>query len=73
VAAQQQRQLLARALAALDLDKRAVLVMHDVDGHPMPEIAEALSIPLNTAYSRLRLAREQFAIAVRRMQGKDHG
>ena len=32
---------------------------------PVPEIARALEIPLNTAYSRLRLARQDFAKAVK--------
>lgn len=62
------RQLVLDALDALDLDFRGVLVMHDLDGHPVPEVAAALGVPLNTAYSRLRLAREQFAAAVRRLQ-----
>ncbi|APR79189.1 RNA polymerase sigma factor RpoE [Minicystis rosea] len=62
------RRLLARGLEALDADRRAVIVMHDLDGHPMPEIAAALGIPLNTAYSRLRLGREDLAAAVRRLQ-----
>jgi RNA polymerase sigma-70 factor (ECF subfamily) len=60
----QMRQRSLRALAALDPDKRAVLVMHDVDGHTAPEIAEALRIPMNTVYSRLRAARERFRQAV---------
>jgi len=51
------RALLMKALDALDLEQRAVLVMHDLDELPVPEIAATLSIPLNTAYSRLRLAR----------------
>jgi RNA polymerase sigma-70 factor (ECF subfamily) len=42
----------------LDDDKRAVFVLHDLDGTSMPVVAESLEIPLNTAYSRLRLARE---------------
>lgn len=70
VAEGQQRALVRAALATLDLDRRAVLVMHDLDGQTMPEIAEALGVPLNTAYSRLRLAREQFAKAVRRLLQK---
>jgi RNA polymerase sigma-70 factor (ECF subfamily) len=64
------RRLVAEALESLDLDKRAVFVMHEIDGHAMPEIAEALKIPLNTAYSRLRLAREQFAVVVRRLRAR---
>jgi len=53
-------------LQSLELDRRAVFVMHEIDGCPIPEVAEALAIPLNTAYSRLRLAREQFADGLRR-------
>lgn len=60
----ERRGLVQRGLDALDLDKRAVLILHDVEGHGMPEIAAALGIPLNTAYSRLRLARERFRRAV---------
>ncbi len=46
-----------RALAALSEEKRAILVMHDLEEYTMPEIAHVLGLPLNTAYSRLRLAR----------------
>jgi RNA polymerase sigma-70 factor (ECF subfamily) len=55
-----------RVLQSLELERRAVFVMHELDGSPVPEVAEALGIPLNTAYSRLRLAREQFADGLRR-------
>jgi RNA polymerase sigma-70 factor, ECF subfamily len=60
--------LVHRALAAIDIDQRAVFVMHEIDGFAMPEIAKALAIPLNTAYSRLRLARARFAATVRRIK-----
>jgi RNA polymerase sigma-70 factor (ECF subfamily) len=66
VAQAEQRRLIQEALATLDLDRRAVFVMHELDGHAMPEIATALAVPLNTCYSRLRLARQQFAAAIRR-------
>jgi RNA polymerase sigma-70 factor (ECF subfamily) len=65
----ERQRLVARALDDLELDRRAVFVMHDIDGHVMPDIAAALGIPLNTAYSRLRLARVDFAAAVKRVQG----
>lgn len=58
------------ALATLDFERRAVLVAFEMDGTPMKDIAEALQIPLNTAYSRLRLAREDFTAAVRRLAAK---
>ncbi|HZF52706.1 MAG TPA: RNA polymerase sigma factor [Polyangiaceae bacterium] len=64
--AEQARRLVLEALDELELDRRAVLVLHDIDGHTMPEIAQALGIPLNTAYSRLRLSREELKAAVRR-------
>ena len=54
-----------KALDVLDFDRRVVLVMHDLDEVAMPEIAAILEIPLNTAYSRLRLARADVANAVR--------
>ena len=63
--------LVFRALEQLDFDQRAVLVLHDLDGVQMREAAVALSIPINTAYSRLRLARARFATAVRRLQRKE--
>jgi len=63
-----QRSLLLRALDLLAEERRDVLVLHDLDGISMPDIARALDVPLNTAYSRLRLGREDIAAAVRRLQ-----
>jgi RNA polymerase sigma-70 factor, ECF subfamily len=63
--AAEQKALIERALSEMALDRRAVLVLHDVDEVTVPEIAGALGIPLNTAYSRLRLAREELASAVK--------
>lgn len=70
VAAHEARALLARALDALEPDRRAVFILHDIDGEPVPAIAEALEIPTNTAYSRLRLARSELAVALRRVRGE---
>jgi RNA polymerase sigma factor (sigma-70 family) len=47
---------LAALLHELDADKRAVFVLAEVEGMTAPEVAEALGIPLGTAYSRLRAA-----------------
>ena len=63
------RALLGRALEALGADRRTVLVLHDLEGLTMPEIAEGLDVPLNTLYSRLRLARRDLAAAVRHLHG----
>jgi RNA polymerase sigma-70 factor (ECF subfamily) len=62
------RELVDRGLESLELDQRAVFALHEIDGCAMPEIAAALAIPLNTAYSRLRLARIRFATTVRRIK-----
>jgi RNA polymerase sigma-70 factor (ECF subfamily) len=63
----QERALVARALDTLDQDRRDVLVMHEFHELGVPDIAEVQGVPLNTAYSRLRLARRDFAEAVRRL------
>lgn len=73
IAEQQARDAVMRVLDALDLDRRAVLVMHDLDGRPVPEIAAALAIPVATAYSRLRLAREDVAAAIKRLRAREEG
>jgi RNA polymerase sigma-70 factor (ECF subfamily) len=64
------RALVLAALAALDLERRAVIVMHDLDGFSAPQVAAELGIPLNTAYSRLRLAREDLRRAVQRIRAR---
>lgn len=66
------RQLVLSALGKLSLERRALLVLHDIDGTPIPEIADALGVPLNTVYSRLRLARQSFAAAIRELEGADN-
>jgi RNA polymerase sigma-70 factor (ECF subfamily) len=66
----QSKQARAVVLAALDkipLPRRAVLVMHDIDDVSMREVAATLSIPLFTAYSRLRKARKELALLIRRI------
>jgi RNA polymerase sigma-70 factor (ECF subfamily) len=48
---------LGRALAHIDESRRAVLVLHDIEEMTVPEISRTLAVPLNTVYSRLRVAR----------------
>jgi RNA polymerase sigma-70 factor, ECF subfamily len=64
-------EIITAALRNLDMDKRATLVLHDLDGHTVPEIALALGIPEGTVYSRLRAARAELTVAVRRQQRKE--
>ena len=58
-------------LADLDESKREVFVMVEVLEMTVPEVVQALEIPLNTAYSRLRLARKLFEEALARHEAAD--
>lgn len=49
--------LVHRLMECLDDDRREVFVLAELEGMSMPEVAEALEVKLNTAYSRLRAAR----------------
>jgi RNA polymerase sigma-70 factor, ECF subfamily len=53
-------QLLWSVLEEIDWPKREVFMLAELDEMTAPEIAEALQIPLNTVYSRLRAARIAF-------------
>lgn len=52
------------ALATIDLGRRAVLLLHEIEEMTAPEIAGVLGIPLNTVYSRLRVARAELEEAL---------
>jgi RNA polymerase sigma-70 factor (ECF subfamily) len=64
-----QRDLVWTALGELSDERCEVLVLHDLEGHTGAEIAAQLEIPVNTVHSRLRLARADFAAAVRKHRG----
>lgn len=49
---------LDRVLDTLGDEKRAVLVLFELEGLPMTEVAEAVGCPLQTAYARLYAARK---------------
>jgi RNA polymerase sigma-70 factor (ECF subfamily) len=65
--------LVQRLLDTLDDDKREVLVLAEFEELTVPEIAGALGLKLNTAYSRLRLARQAFDEALARDRAQDRG
>jgi len=58
-------------LDQLDDERREVFVMAELEQLPMPEIAEALGINVNTAYARLRIARGEFEQALARHRARD--
>jgi RNA polymerase sigma-70 factor (ECF subfamily) len=64
-------QLLASLLAELDEPKREIFSLVELQELTVPEAAEALELPLNTAYSRLRLARQAFEAALARNEARN--
>jgi RNA polymerase sigma-70 factor (ECF subfamily) len=61
------RALLDTVLASLDDDLRTVFVLYELEQLSTPEIAELVGIPVGTAASRLRRAREAFEGKVSRL------
>lgn len=59
--------LLMAALDAVPLPRRAVVIMHDLDGFSIVDVAAKLSITRFGAYARLRKARKELASALRRL------
>jgi len=55
VTAREQRALVARAVACLDVEFRAVLLMRFFHDMPLGAIAKALDVPLGTVKSRLHV------------------
>jgi RNA polymerase sigma-70 factor, ECF subfamily len=51
-------------VASLPQSKREVFVLSVIEQWSAPEVAEALKVPLNTVYSRLRDARLEFQAAI---------
>lgn len=70
-AAAELRRDLMLALDSMDFDKRAIVVMHDIDGQTVPQMAAFFDTPLNTMYSRLRLARAELEAQLRNVRGKE--
>jgi RNA polymerase sigma-70 factor (ECF subfamily) len=56
---------LDRALGRIEVGRRAVLVLHEIEELTAPEIANSLGISVNTVYSRLRVARAELELALR--------
>lgn len=60
----EQRSTLQRLLDALDDDKRQIVVLYEIEGFTMKEVAEIIGCPLQTAYSRLHVARDLMLAAL---------
>ncbi len=69
--ATQARARLDRVLDSLDIDKRVVFVMFEIDELPCAVIAKELGIPLGTVHSRLHGARADFKKAVSRLKMRE--
>lgn len=60
----EQRSAVQRLLGVLDEDKRRVVVLYEIEGFSMREVAEIVECPLQTAYSRLHAGRELMLAAL---------
>jgi len=60
-----------RFLDGLEDDLRAAFVLAEMEQLTAPEIAVVVGVPLNTVYSRLRLARIAFTRAIARHRAAD--
>lgn len=68
--AAQAAEFVAQFAANLDDKKRDVFVLALVEGLTIPEVAEILGVPLNTAYTRLRSVRSELRAALERHGAK---
>ena len=63
-------ELMGRILDGMTLDLRTVFVLTELEGMTMPEVAALVEIPVGTAASRLRRAREAFRAAVAELESR---
>ncbi|WP_437970303.1 RNA polymerase sigma factor [Sorangium sp. So ce260] len=73
VIARDRRGVLDQLLEELPMERRCVFVAHELEEIDMAEIAQQLSIPLSTAWSRHRLAWADIEAAMRRWQARQRG
>lgn len=72
-AAASQQRALQSILDELDLERRAVFVMYEIDELPCEQIAEMIGVPVGTVHSRLHTARKEFQRAAERWQRRHPG
>ncbi|MGK3964812.1 RNA polymerase sigma factor [Sorangium sp. So ce118] len=71
--ARDRRSVLDKLLEEMPMERRCVFIAHEIEEIDMAEIAEHLSIPLSTAWSRHRLAWVDIEAAMRRWQARQRG
>ncbi len=64
-------ELLHALLDEMGDERREIFVMSELEQIPMPEIAEAFGVNVNTAYARLRAARQQFEASIARNRARE--
>src|SRR4051812_44861141 len=52
--------IVQRALDSLEVERRALFVLFEIEGESCDDIASGLGIPVGTVYSRLHAARREF-------------
>lgn len=70
-ARRQARARLEAILDRLDLDKRVVFVMFEIEERSCADIAEEIGVPVGTVYSRLHAARSAFAAQLARLRATE--
>ena len=70
VARQRARAVLEEILLAMPLELRTVLVLFELEQLTKNEVAELLELPVGTAVSRLRRAREEFRAQLKRRNAR---
>jgi RNA polymerase sigma-70 factor (ECF subfamily) len=64
-------EILESLMGEIDEEKREVFVLVELEQMSVTDVAEALSLNVNTAHARLRAARQQFEAAVTRFRAKE--
>jgi RNA polymerase sigma-70 factor (ECF subfamily) len=70
IESEQTKAAVRASLERIELSRRSVLILCDLEGLSVPDAASTLGIPLNTAYSRLRRAREELTAALSKLRAR---
>ncbi|WP_434044436.1 MULTISPECIES: RNA polymerase sigma factor [Sorangium] len=63
--------LIRQLIQHIEPSRRPIFILHDLEGMAMRDIAQAFQISQNTAWDRLRRARDELAAAARRLDARD--